>query len=131
MDRERERESYSNMDSVGRYLINHYIGATREHVELLLFDAGMHMIDHITLHDGSVNSSDINPDRIAEIVFTHRASYFVLAHNHPNGRCFPSKEDVEITNRISSAFEPFSIKMLEHFIVSGGEYVRLMASSDF
>ncbi len=127
LDRSRPRDTFDSMESVGAYLINHYIGATREHVELLLFDAKMHMVDHVTIHEGAVNSSDVNPERIAEIVFSRRASCFVLAHNHPGGRCIPSDEDITVTKRLKAAFMPFNVKMLEHFLICGGEYVRLGA----
>ncbi len=125
LDRSRPRDSFSSMESVGNYLINHFIGATREHVELLLFDAKMHMIDHVTVHEGAVNSSDVNPERIAEIVFSGRASCFVLAHNHPGGKCVPSDEDIIVTKKLKAAFAPFNVRMLDHFLVCGGEYVRL------
>lgn len=125
LDRSRPRDSFSSMESVGNYLINHFIGATREHVELLLFDAKMHMIDHVTVHEGAVNSSDVNPERIAEIVFSGRASCFVLAHNHPGGKCVPSDEDIIVTKKLKAAFTPFNVRMLDHFLVCGGEYVRL------
>ena len=126
MDKHRSRESFCDLDSIGRYLLNHYIGATREHVELLLFDARMHMTDHITLHEGATNSSDINSERIAEIVFTRRASCFAIAHNHPGGRCVPSNEDIAVTQKIYNDFKPFNIRMLDHFLIAGSEYMRLL-----
>lgn len=127
LDRCRPRDSYTSMAEIGRYLVNHFIGATREHVELLIFDAKMHMIEHITVHEGAVNSSDVNPERIAEIVFSRRASCFVLAHNHPNGRCVPSDEDIAVTKMLKAAFQPFNVDMLDHFLICGGEYIRLGA----
>ena len=127
IDRSRPRDNFVSMGEIGRYLVNHFIGATREHVELLLFDAKMHMLDHITVHEGAVNSSDVNPERIAEIVFSRRASCFVLAHNHPNGRCVPSDEDIAVTRMLKQAFEPFNVNMLDHFLICGGEYIRLGA----
>ena len=127
IDRSRPRDCFTSMGDVGKYLVNHFIGATREHVELLLFDAKMHMTEHITVHEGAVNSSDVNPERIAEIVFSRRASCFVLAHNHPNGRCIPSDEDIAVTRMLKNAFRPFNVDMLDHFLVCGGEYIRLGA----
>ncbi|MDD6265093.1 MAG: JAB domain-containing protein [Clostridia bacterium] len=122
LDRDENQIVFDKTSKIGNYLVNHYIGATKEHVELLTFDASMHMTYHITLHEGSVNSSEINPEKIAEIVFARRACSFVLAHNHPGGSTEPSEDDIVITRSLRCAFEPFNIEMIEHFIISGGAY---------
>lgn len=126
IDKESNTKVFDKMSLIGDYLVNHFIGATKEKVEILIFDAGMRMIDHTTIHEGAVNSSDINPEKIAEYVFTKRASCFVLAHNHPGGSVEPSDEDITVTKMLRSAFEPFNIIMLEHYVVSGGEYRGIM-----
>lgn len=120
---------FDTMDKIGEFLINHYIGATREHVEVLLFDGKMKMIDHVTVHEGAVNSSDINPEKLAEIVFSRKSSCFVLSHNHPGGCTEPSVDDLRITKILREAFEPFNKFMIEHVIVSGGEYRCILNDS--
>jgi DNA repair protein RadC len=44
-----------------------------------------------------------------------------LAHNHPSGETRPSKEDENITHRITKALELFGIKVVDHIII-GPDY---------
>jgi len=46
----------------------------------------------------------------------------ILAHNHPGGSMHPSRADIEVTGRISSALEPISVKVVDHIIVAGDRY---------
>ena len=119
---------YNTEEKIGDYLVNHFIGATREHVELLMFDASMRMVDHVTLHNGAVNSSDINAEKVAEYVFSRKVSSFILAHNHPGGSTEPSDEDIFITLKIRSAFEELGREMLEHYVVAEGKYRGILAA---
>lgn len=129
LDKEKHLGSVFNTEEkIGTFLVNHFIGATREHVELLMFDASMRMVDHVTLHEGAVNSSDINAEKIAEYIFSRKVSSFVLAHNHPGGSTEPSDEDIYITLKVRSAFEELGRELLEHYVVADGKYRGILAS---
>ncbi|MBQ7161103.1 MAG: RadC family protein [Clostridia bacterium] len=121
-DRVRSRDVYASKEKIGGYLVNRFIGETREKVLLVLFDASDHIIDVVCVHEGSVTSSDINPNKIAEIVFSRRAAGFVVAHNHPGGRTEPSKIDLLMTRELYKAFSGFDVRLREHFIIAGKEY---------
>ena len=55
---------------------------------------------------------------IAKIAIDSLAQAVILVHNHPSGSLTPSKEDDNITKRISEALKLFDIKVLEHLIIS-------------
>lgn len=127
IDKTEQSVIFDTPEKIGEYLVDHFIGATREQLELLLFDAKMQMIDHVTLHDGSVSSVAVNPEKIAELLFSKRASNFVLAHNHPSGGTEPSAEDLSATRKLYRAFIPFNKYLVEHIIVSGDKYERILS----
>jgi len=58
-----------------------------------------------------------------ETALRHKANSVILAHNHPGGTLNPSKADIEATKRIKAALEAISIKVVDHIIVCGGQYV--------
>ena len=118
-----------DLERIGGYLVNYYVGETREKVNVLLFDANLKMIENVTIHEGAATSSDVNPERIAEAVFSRRASAFILAHNHPGGSAEPSGSDLALTRRVFEAFMNFNITMREHVIVSDGEFRGILADS--
>lgn len=50
---------------------------------------------------------------------------FILAHNHPSGETTPSKEDINITNRLKQAGEILGIELLDHIIIAEDKYLSL------
>ncbi|MFM1877666.1 MAG: hypothetical protein RLZZ241_532 [Bacteroidota bacterium] len=46
----------------------------------------------------------------------------ILSHNHPSGNLKPSRADLEITKKVKKASETMDIRVLDHIILSGGEY---------
>lgn len=42
----------------------------------------------------------------------------VVAHNHPGGRCEPSREDRETTERLTRAGEMLGVRVLDHLILT-------------
>lgn len=50
------------------------------------------------------------------------ASKVIIAHNHPSGDLAPSKADIQITNKLHSAFELLEIYLLDHLILSPENY---------
>ena len=129
MDRRKDKRRFVSLDSVGKYLVNYYIGASREKVIVMLLDPMQRLIDVVTLHEGAVTSSDINPDKLADTVFRNRASSFILAHNHPGGSVEPSVSDMLLTYEIFNAFKGFSVKFREHIIVSGDLFRGILSES--
>ena len=129
IDKAKPCDIFGNNESIGEYLVNHYIGKSKEHVEVLFFDAKMHMIGHETLHEGALTSSDINCEKLAEILFYNRAANFILAHNHPGGNAEPSNEDLLITRKIYNIMTPLNRYLLEHFIIADGKYNGILRES--
>jgi len=50
------------------------------------------------------------------------ASYIVLCHNHPSDSIKPSKDDIDLTKKLSEAGKILDIKVLDHVIISGRSY---------
>ena len=112
--------SLNDTESLKEYVINHFIGATREYVQLFLFDSGLHRIDSITLAEGSFGNVRVTPELIAEHVFSNRASYYIIAHNHPSGDIEVSCEDLITTRNIWLSLAALNREMIEHYVVSHG-----------
>jgi DNA repair protein RadC len=46
------------------------------------------------------------------------AAGFLLAHNHPSGRCRPSADDVSGTLRLAEVAEALELSLIDHLIVT-------------
>ena len=71
---------------------------------------------------------ETNIRRIVETALKHKATRVVIAHNHPNGIALPSKEDEYFTKKLFDAFRILNIKLEDHIIVAGNDYVSLADS---
>lgn len=116
------------MDDVGKYFKAKYIGETQEIVYLLLMDNKYKVLECVKIFEGSVNSSAITMRKLVEAAISAKASFAVLAHNHPGGLPIPSADDIFTTNEIHRAFTLIGINFLGHFIVAGDKYVNILKS---
>jgi DNA repair protein RadC len=71
---------------------------------------------------GTVNSSHVHIRVIARNALELNAADVIPAHNLPSGIAEPSSADRGITTRIKDALEVFDIDVLDHFVVTFGEY---------
>ncbi len=122
-----EQTRYDDRELLSEYVINHFIGQTKEHVQLFLFDAAMHRIDSIMLCEGGLNAVSVNSEAVAEHVFANRAASFVIAHNHPSGDTEPTFDDLCITRSVWHALAALNREMVEHYIISGGKCTPILA----
>ncbi len=66
---------------------------------------------------GSLNSSIVHPREVFKIAFLSNAASIILAHNHPSGQAEPSREDIEMTERLIEAGKILGIQVLDHIII--------------
>ncbi len=125
LEKNQSGESLSDMEKIGKYLVNYYVGINIETVVLLLLDNKWNVIDTVKIHEGSVNSASITIRKLVETALFKRASAVVLAHNHPSGVPIPSSDDIHTTRAVRIAFESVEIRMLGHVIVAGDAYVDI------
>lgn len=95
----------------------------KEEVALMIcLDSQMAVINCMELARGTVNAVDFSIRRMVEQAMKSKASYVVLAHNHPAGSPRMSREDDAVTNRAYKALELVGIRLYDHIIVAGDEY---------
>ena len=78
---------------------------------------------------GSGNSSEVlvNLRQLATLAIKHNASAVVLAHNHPSGILEASFEDIKFTQKVKDVLSTLGIMLLDHIVVSDGEYISFGA----
>jgi len=55
----------------------------------------------------------------------YNANQLVIAHNHPSGSKKPSEADKSITLKLRESASMMDIKLLDHIIVAGGDYLSM------
>ena len=93
---------------------------------MMLFDNKMSILDCVTLSDGTINSSSVNPRAVVERAFTKKAASVVLAHNHPHGMSEPSKEDLSMTENLLHGLALVDIPLLEHLVITDDRFCPIV-----
>ena len=70
---------------------------------------------------GTLNASLAHPREILKSAVLSNASATMLFHNHPSGNLTPSREDIEITDRMSQLFAMAEMPLLDHIIIGNGD----------
>jgi len=95
----------------------------KEYFKIILLDTKNKVIDIMTISIGSLNSSIVHPREVFLEAVKKSSASIVLLHNHPSGEVQPSREDINITQRLIKAGEIMGIKVLDHIIIGDGKYL--------
>lgn len=69
------------------------------------------------LQRGTVDQSVVYVRKVIERALAHKASGFVVVHNHPSGDPTPSDHDREVTQTLKSAAATVAVRFLDHLII--------------
>lgn len=108
-------------DMMAAYLIPWFLSEKEESVVMVSLDNKRKVLNTTRLFRGSVNSAQFNVRLAVQQALRDNATQVVLAHNHPNGFCFPSDADVATTKHLMEVLKPLDIRVVEHLIVAEGD----------
>jgi DNA repair protein RadC len=104
-------------------------GKKKEHFLILCLDTRNRLIKRRPVSIGSLDTSIVHPREVFKEAISSSAASVIFVHNHPSGDPEPSKEDVELTKRLSKAGEIIGIDVLDHIIVCDRNYLSLKAKN--
>lgn len=107
------------------YLLNRFPDLRTECVFMLALDGRHKLLFGDIIHEGSINSVEVNLRTITQIALSYKCHSVVLAHNHPSGTARPSPADLTVTSTIEKALGVLGIKLIDHLIVSDDGFVSL------
>lgn len=71
---------------------------------------------------GGLASTQVDVRVILKIALQCNATSMILCHNHPSGNTRPSQDDDRLTHSLLEAGRVMNIRLLDHVIVSDGNY---------
>lgn len=69
---------------------------------------------------GILDASLVHPREVFKPAFIEGSSAIVLSHNHPSGNTDPSREDRQVTDRLTEVGKLLGIAVLDHIIHGDG-----------
>ncbi len=97
--------------------------AGREHevFVVVLLNAQNRVLSCQELFRGTLTQTSVYPREVVKVALAANAGAVIFAHNHPSGVSEPSRADEMLTQQLKSALALVDVKVLDHFIVAGGE----------
>jgi DNA repair protein RadC len=101
-------------------------GERSEHFYAVLLDNKNRKIRDIRVSQGSLTASIVHPRDVYLPVIRESAAAVVFVHNHPSGDPTPSREDIEITQRLRQVGDLVGVRVLDHIVIGRGRYVSFV-----
>jgi DNA repair protein RadC len=111
------RPSVHNSDDVVAILRDEFLKSDREKLVCVMLNAKNSVIGIDIVSVGSLTESIAHPREIFKSAILKNAAAIILSHNHPSGDPTPSREDIQMTERVAKAGEILCIKLLDHVII--------------
>ncbi|HEY9054866.1 MAG TPA: DNA repair protein RadC [Rectinemataceae bacterium] len=103
-------------------LLTHFADRRQEHFLCISLNGAHEVLGIRQVSSGLVNKTVVHPREVFADPITDRACAIIVAHNHPSGSVEPSKEDVDITQRLREVGDILGIPLLDHLVFSELRY---------
>lgn len=101
-------------------------GADREYLVVMTLDTKNIVNSISTVSIGSLNSSIVHPREVFKTAILSNAASIIIAHNHPSSaELEPSREDINVTNRLKECGKLLGIELLDHLIIGDNTFISL------
>ena len=115
----------------GEFLLPQFEYRAEECSVLLCMDTAGRVIACHVLGEGTTSMVGLAAREIVELVLREKAARVILAHNHVSGVALPSAADVDATARIYRMLQMIGVALVDHIIVSDGDFVSMRDSGHF
>jgi len=92
--------------------------ALQEQFIVIYLNQANKVIGTMNVFSGSIKSTVIDIKLILASGILLMSSGVIVAHNHPSGNLKPSREDLALTKRLSTALHYMEMKLVDHFIIT-------------
>lgn len=123
--REKEKVLLDSSVKTGEFLCARLYGRKKETMVVLCLDTRKNLLRFEELGSGISDSTTASFREIAQLCMRLDISDMILAHNHPSGLVYPSKEDIAMTRKMKDLLREINVKLYDHFIVTDKEFYSM------
>ena len=114
---------FDTSEKICDYFEVSFLDADNEEIHAIGLDDELHIICEAVLNVGSPSKVSFSLRQFADFVIKNNLSRITIAHNHPNGACLPSDEDLICTKRLVEFLDMIDTELIDHIVVGrGGAY---------
>ena len=112
----------NSSEIVYKYFNSLFRNKKQEYFYAVYLDNKKKVIDTKLLFIGTLNYSIVHPREVFKEALLLSASSIICIHNHPSGNIEPSKEDIDLTNRLVNVGKMIGITVVDHLIIGSNRY---------
>jgi len=90
---------------------------------LILVDRRQRVIECIELFRGTLDGASVHPREVVNLALLKGAASCIAWHNHPSGVQDQSQADEIITVRLKEALSTVDIRLQDHLILAGPNFL--------
>lgn len=121
--RVRRGHKFTDPKAVGQYFCLRSHALEHEVFSIAYLDAQHGLICVDTVAEGTINQASIYPREVVKSALKANAAAAILHHNHPSGSPEPSRADERLTKTLQDALALVEVRVLDHIVTGGGEWV--------
>ena len=111
---------------VANLLMNDLRFEKQEIVKLIILNNKNIILKILEVSVGGGNSAAIDIKAILSETIKMGAPQIILVHNHPSGDATPSRNDIEVTERLKKAADLLGVKLLDHIVIGNMQYKSII-----
>lgn len=105
--------------------------ATTEKIIVIATDNKNQVNTYSEIATGTAGYANFSMSELFKIVILSNSSKFIMVHNHPSGDATPSKEDLDVTEKVRAAAETMGLQFLDHIIIGDNDnYTSIMSMKE-
>jgi len=120
-----DKYTIKSPQDAANYMMEEMRYLAQEHFYALLLNVKNQVLSKELISVGSINSSIVHPREVFKQAIIKNASSLIVLHNHPSGDPTPSREDLEVTKRLSETGKIIGIEILDHIVIGNLRFVSL------
>ena len=92
---------------------------------VLYLNQASRVLKHEFISSGGLTATVVDIRMILKNCLLYNANQIIIAHNHPSGSKKPSEADKSLTLRLREAAELMDIRLKDHIIIAGNDYLSM------
>ena len=117
-----KRKSISSAEAIYTFMLPLMRDLDIEQAWVMLLNQNFKLIKAERISSGGITETAVDVRQIMKLAVVNNATVIALAHNHPSNNPTPSRDDDSITQRLKKACDIMRIHLLDHVIVTEGNY---------
>lgn len=128
MEKAEERVSLNSSTAIYNYMHPLMQDLATEEAWLLLLNQHCKLIKSVRLSHGGISQTAVDIRIMMKEAILNNATVVAFCHNHPSNNPQPSREDDRLTSQIKAACDTMNIHLIDHVIVTDGQYYSYQES---